>query len=460
MARFTSAGRAVRVAIGLATVEREQALLSALIDTGDVVVAARCLAAESLVEAARSGQVDAILAAFDLHRLNGAMLTELGRTGFPLLLLAPQPFAEPWVSIPGRVLPLDAPVSVVHQTLLDMVTETRPGAHRVDELLPALPVPSANGRQAYTELAAPLVAQDGASGGGTIIAVSGGPGSPGRTTVAINLAVALGAVAPTILVDADLAHPSVAVCLDTDVTRNLSVLAHGEPATDREWERALEQETQPLSVASQWSVVLCGVAKPEMRAAISSRFFTRLLDELRQRYRYVVVDIGVEEPGADGAIHRCVRDHASQVLLVVSADLLGLHAARTALGTLQHRHGQLSDTVTLVINRYDPRYHYGRAEIEWSLGLRSSAVVPHDHRAVQRALAAQQPVLLEPRSRAAHALLDLATRLHQGSIVLPRPVSTPRKTGWLQRLVPSLGVPLRPRATPVDASRQERSSEA
>ena len=40
------------------------------------------------------------------------------------------------------------------------------------------------------------------SGLGGVIAVTGGAGSPGRTTVAINLATGLGAAAPTVLVEA------------------------------------------------------------------------------------------------------------------------------------------------------------------------------------------------------------------------------------------------------------------
>src|SRR5262249_37296381 len=156
------------------------------------------------------------------------------------------------------------------------------------------------------------------------IVVASGHGAPGRTTVATNLAAALGRTAPTVLVDADLSGPSVAACLDADPTRNLYMLAHAEPATPREWQRALGQETQPLGAFSPHASVLCGAPKPEMRRGVSERFLVFLLAELRARYRFVVADIGADLHGADTALHRAAVGLADRILLVAAADLVGL----------------------------------------------------------------------------------------------------------------------------------------
>src|SRR5438034_3040563 len=49
-------------------------------------------------------------------------------------------------------------------------------------------------------------------------------------------------------------------------TRNLYMLAHAEPETVRDWDRALDQELQSLDPRSRQAVALCGVPKPEMRS--------------------------------------------------------------------------------------------------------------------------------------------------------------------------------------------------
>src|SRR5262249_7917198 len=187
----------------------------------------------------------------------------------------------------------------------------------------------------------------------------------------------LGAVEPTLLVDADLTNPSVAAYLDADPTRGLYMLAHAEPDAPGVWERAIAQETQPLHPQSAHAAVLCGVPKPEMRAAVTRRFVERLVDELRHRYRYVVLDLGADLLGPDALVHRTALGLADQVLLVASADLVGLAHARTALAQLDAQLGLARDRVAVVINRHDTRHHHSREEIEWGLDAPTPPLIPY-----------------------------------------------------------------------------------
>jgi len=272
----------------------------------------------------------------------------------------------------------------------------------------------------------------------SVIAVAGGHGSPGRTTVAINLATALGAVAPTVLVDADLSAPSIVAYLDRDPSRNLCTLAHGVRENSFAWSRVIADEVQPIGPRSGHGVVLCGLPKREMRGTVSPPFVERLLAELGARHRFVVVDVGADILGSDSAasVHRTALAAASTVLVVTAADLVGLWHARTTLGLLTD-HLQLDrDQLNLVINRLDSRHHHGRAEIEWHLGVPAAAVVPHDYGAAQRAVAEQQPLVLDPTSRAGRALLGLAERTYRGTVRLPREEGRPSRTAWLQRWLP------------------------
>ena len=255
-----------RLAIGVGDPQREWRLLPALEATG-AFVAERCLTAEHLLARVQSKQVDVALVASDLPRLGGAMLAELSRTRVPLVVLTADPAAERWAPA-GAVLPLEATPAQVREAL-DAVL-------RGDQPRVATPRTAEPGPGQHT--VAPAPTRDETAASATMIVVASGAGSPGRTTVALGLAAALGAVAPTVLVDADLAGPSLAAHLDADPTRNLSMLAHGDPRTRREWDRALAQETQPLGPHSPYGAVLCGVPKPAMRAGVSPPFFARAVE--------------------------------------------------------------------------------------------------------------------------------------------------------------------------------------
>jgi len=419
------------VVVGLGDPERERRLLPALADYEDVRVVERCLSADQLLDAVAGGRVDLALVSYDLHRLGSAALADLDASRVPRVLLVQDPNDPRWETQRGVVLPLDADA--------DLVRRAMDAALRGEQFRMAGATADSAPTHAEdaTGAAEPLADETATPAALSIIGLCSGPGSPGRTTVAINLAAALGAVVPTILVDADMTGPSVAAQLDGDPTHNLYMVAHAEPEAAWEWDRAVQAEVQPLDRdRSPYADVLCGVPKPDMRGRITRQFLERLVGSLQRRYRYVILDTGSELLGADGAVHRAAIALAQQVLLVCSSDLVGLWRARTTLGLLQS-HLQISpQRVALVVNRHDPRFHHGRTEIEWALGASTACVVPYDHLGVQRALAAQKPALMG-RSSAGKALLDLAERVHGGKVLLaPEPERADRRR-WPR--LPSVG---------------------
>jgi MinD-like ATPase involved in chromosome partitioning or flagellar assembly len=380
-----------------------------------VQITQRCLSAEEVLEAVERRAVDVVLAAFDLHRLGTLALAELESSRTPLVILAPDPAEPRWETLRGIVLPLDADA--------DLVLRALHAAVRGELLAPELGVARQRlGEPSSADATLPLSrspVRDDQTASSTVIAVASGPGSPGRSTVALNLAAALGAVASTVLVDLDVAGPSVAALLDADPTRNLYMIAHEEPEANWEWDRVIQGEVQPLHRRSPHAVVLCGVPKPDMRTRLSRPFLERLLASLEHRYEFVILDVGTELLGAEGSLHRAALALSQQVLVVCATDVVGLWRARVALELLD-THVQISPSrVALVLNKYDPRHHHARGEIEFALGRPAAAIVPFDHRGVERALAARHPVVLETHSRAARALLDFAERVHGGKVVLP-----------------------------------------
>lgn len=404
----------LRVAVGLGDPERERTLLPALKADSTILVTERCLSADQLISCVEAGTVDTVLLADDLHRLTDDALLRLARSRLPIIVLAAQPDDQRWQTLAWVVLPLDAPPDAVRQAVL----AARPGATSGSI--------ASNGDRLPRPEAAAAKASPGEL---ATIAIASGHGSPGRTVVALNLAVALGAVAPTVLVDADAAGPSLAAYLDLDPTRNLFMLAHADPRSPRDWDQAIAAETQTIG---RHAVAVCGLPKPAMRAAVSAHFIEQLLSELGQRYRFVILDIGADLLGAEAGLHRLALGASQQVIFVASADLVGLWHARVGLNLLDRSLSIEPERVALVINRYDRRYHHSRGEIEWALDRPIAAIVPEDPGHVQRAILAQSPVVIDRRSHAGRSLLDLAERIHGGRIVLPREDTIKRRGRWLR----------------------------
>ena len=413
----------LRVVVGLGDPERERRLLPALGDYEDIRIVERCLSADQLLDALSAGRADLALLAFDLHRLGSGALSDLDSSRVPRVLLVRDPDDPRWASQRGVVLSLDADADVVRRAMDAALRGEHFVLNGAATDAAVVERDPADARSSEAVAHQPLEAL-------SIISLCSGPGSPGRTTVAVNLAAALGAVVPTILVDADLSGPCIAAQLDADPTRNLYMVAHAEPEAAWEWDRAIQSEVQPLDRnRSPYADVLCGVPKPEMRGRITRRFVEWLVQSLQRRYRYIILDTGGELLGADGAVHRASISLAQQVLLVCSSDLVGLWRARTTLGLL-HSHLQISpQRIALVVNRHDARFHHGRTEIEWALKASTACVVPYDHLGLERALAAQRPAIAG-RSAAGKALLDLAERIHGGKVVLAPEPERADKRRW------------------------------
>lgn len=427
--RLTSATiPALRLAVGLGDPELERDLIPTLVESGELVVVQRCLSADQVLASIRHERIDAVVVAEGLHRLTGGVLTDLSRSRMPLVLLTANPDEPRWRGVTGQILSITDDPQTVHRAILTAIRGERSVAHKS-------PKPAAEG----PEPSAPATSSPSLA----VVAVASGPGSPGRTTVALNLAAGLGIVAPTVLVDADLSGPSISAHVDADPTRNLYMLAHAEPETDAEWSQAIRQEVQPLGGQTVQGALLCGVPKLELRAGITTRFLDRLVQELRRRYRYVILDVGAELLSRESVPHRASLQSADLVLLVSAADLVGLWHARTGLGILQGQLGIDPDRIALVVNRHSRRLHHSQLEIEWALGMTTAAMIPDDHEAVQRALASQRPLILSERGSAARTLLDLAERMHGGTVRLPREPNRGR-LDFLRRALP-MNLTRRPR---------------
>lgn len=222
---------------------------------------------------------------------------------------------------------------------------------------------------------------------GRVFVVAGAKGGVGATTIAVRLALAATAGGQRVcLVDLDLQQGDVSTLLD--ITHRRTVLDLVEVVDDIS-SRALD-ETLYAHVSG--IRVLLAPAEGERADDVTGRVCRAVLTGLRARFDIVVVDVGayVTEAGAVAV------EMADEVLLVATADVLAMKAAkRTARlwGRLQVRK---EEDVRIVFNRVSRA-----SEIQPDLARRTvgvsalSASIPAAFRALEPAVNTASPDRLE-----------------------------------------------------------------
>ncbi|MGE3796110.1 MAG: CpaE family protein [Dehalococcoidia bacterium] len=362
------------VRVLLATADRAlEARLVAGLSTEGIAVVARALDGPSVLDQALSTDapvagssgnpaVDVVVLSAALHGLSETTLLALRGRGVPVLLLAAgEGEARRVAGLAPSVL-ASAPASAIAEA----IRRTRDG--------------SATG-VALEEPAGTAAATDETDGAtrdaaGAVIAVTSGKGAPGKSTVAIALAAALGGAGYRVaLVDADLRGGNVAPYLDLDPRRGLLGLA---TATGPLGAR-LDSELQHAAGCA----VLAGIERSELAAAVAPDVVTAAIALLRTRYERVVVDLASSAP-------RDLVLGADLALLVTGADMVSLWNARLALRSLG---ADAAQRCHAVINRREGRAHYDGHEVEEALRIPVAGVVREERAAARAAIERQEPLL-------------------------------------------------------------------
>lgn len=319
-----------------------------------VRVVRRCVDLADLLAAAASGTARAVLLSADVRRLDRDALSRLAVRGLAVVGLAPDEPAERRLRQLGvlHVLPAEAPAAAVGDAV-------------VAALGAAPPVPEA-----------PLPEPEG----GTVVAVWGPTGAPGRTTVAVNLAAELGAV----LVDADVYGGAVAQALGLlDEAPGLAAAARlaNNGLLDRPALAELARTVGPMKI-------LTGLTRPERWPELRPAAVEVVLDLCRGLSAYTVVDCAFcldDDETRRNAATLAVLHGADTVLAVGAADPVSLQRLVRALG-------ELTRDADVVVNRVRNGVMPGDAKTEIAqalqryAGVTPRAFLPYDVLAVDRAL--------------------------------------------------------------------------
>jgi non-specific protein-tyrosine kinase len=155
----------------------------------------------------------------------------------------------------------------------------------------------------------------------TIQVTSTRPGE-GKTTTAANLAVVLSqAGSSVVLVDADLRKPDMHRVFAIDGSNGLTNNLAGDP-----------MELTIQRITDQLSVIVGGPIPPNPSELLSGFRMDSFIDELAQRFDYVIIDSAPILAVSDAA---ALSQHVDGVLLVVQAKRVTLGQLRASLSTLE-----------------------------------------------------------------------------------------------------------------------------
>ncbi len=243
---------------------------------------------------------------------------------------------------------------------------------------------------------------------GRIVAVFGPKGGVGRTTLAVNLAVAAATELGqrTCLVDASFQFGDVGVLLNLN-PKNKSIadlvpeLEAGEP----------ESLDTFLINHSAGIRVLLAPPSPEMAELITPSGTKHVLEALRATHDVVIVDCMSSFNDTTLAI----LDLADTVLTMLSLEITSIKNIRLFLEVAEQL-GYGSDKVRLVLNRADSSLGIRVADVEHSIGRRVDHTIVSDGRSVVYALNRGVPFFLSNReAQVSQDVLRLATAVAGGS---------------------------------------------
>jgi MinD-like ATPase involved in chromosome partitioning or flagellar assembly len=390
-----------------------------------VEIVRRCVDVVDLLAVATAGQGRAALLAADVRRLDADAIDRLRAVGVAAVGVVPRndEAAEQRLRSVGvnYVVPEDAEASVVASVLTAAVRddgeESLSGPPRAfADPSASMPIPPGGGA---------LPPADEATRSGSVVAVWGPTGAPGRTTVAVTLADELARLgAATLLIDADVYGGTVAAVLGLlDESPGLAAAcrkASGQRLLAGELAELCWQLSPRLRVltgiplASRW---------PELRPTA----IPPVLAAARGLADFVVVDCGFcletdEELSFDTIAPRrngatlAVLDDADLLIVVGSADPIGMQ--RLVRGLTELRDAEVDTPSWIVLNRVRDGAVPGdtgaelTAALERFAGRAPAALLPADPGALDSAVATGRLVSeVAAGSPFRHAVVELAGAL-------------------------------------------------
>ncbi|MET0997265.1 MAG: P-loop NTPase [Marmoricola sp.] len=257
---------------------------------------------------------------------------------------------------------------------------------------------------------------------GRVITVFSPKGGVGKTTMAVNLSVALARTRAEVgVVDLDLAFGDVAITMQIIPEHTITDAAESEQDLDYSLLQKL------LTRHESGITILAAPTHPEGRDAITASLTRRVIQTLRRHFDYVVIDT---PPGFDDQVLGAF-DETDEVVIVATLDVPTIKNTKVALETLDLLR-LVPNGRHLLLNRADEEVGLSLANVEEILGMPVSVSLPSST-AVASATNHGRPIVLsKPDHPVSKALAQFARRL-AGEEAKAAKASAPARRGLFGR---------------------------
>jgi pilus assembly protein CpaE len=240
---------------------------------------------------------------------------------------------------------------------------------------------------------------------GQVIAVFGPKGGVGRTTIAVNVAVAAASELDqrTALVDGCFQFGDVGVLLNLN-PKNKSI---ADLAPDLDAGLELESLDPFLTVHSSGVKVLLAPPSPEMAELITATGVRKVLEMLRRTNDLIIVDCSSSMSDTTLAI----LDQADVILTMLTLEITSIKNMRLFL-EVTNQLGYEDSSIKLLLNRADSTLGIRVADVEHSIGRKVDHTIVSDGRSVVYALNRGVPFFTSNReAQVSQDIMRLATSL-------------------------------------------------
>lgn len=229
-----------------------------------------------------------------------------------------------------------------------------------------------------------------------VISVFSTKGGSGKTTVAVNLAVALRQSGKDVVIlDFDLQFGDVGVFLNLPRCDTISDLA-------AEKNQAAAHVQSFLFTHESGLKVLCAPTSPELAELVKPQHIQRIVDALRKEYDYIIIDLS---PLLDDNTITAL-ECSDKIYFVTNPEIPTLKNTRTCMGILKSL--RFDEKIQLILNREGDPY-VSKNDVKRSLDMEPVLCIPNEQKTASSAINRGIPaVIASPKSKLAKAIIDFA----------------------------------------------------